>query len=91
MSKVKLKNNVWIEGFKPHEKSYMDDFITSFNHRKLPILYCGETSQIRNSIPELLIREYFDYGYDDLELHFTSVDMAIQESCQDKYCIIYKV
>lgn len=81
---INLKDNIWIEGFDSKRK-----FITSLSKGDYidnPIIYKGKTSEI----PKEIAKEYFDYGYDDLEIHFTSLKEAIQSTCSKEYCIIYR-
>lgn len=86
--KTNLKDNIWIEGF--------DDFIEQWTRYQelaqitestIVPLYAGKTSVM----PREIAKKYFDYGYDDLELHYTSINEAIKESCNQEYCIIYKI
>lgn len=79
--KVNLKDNIWIEGF---------DIGFDKSSQILPIgvatIYQGETSKI----PINIAKEYFDYGYDDLEIIYTSLDESIKSTCDKEYCVIYK-
>jgi len=91
MSKVNLKDNIWIEGFDDrHECACMA-------YNGFPLLYEGKTSKI----PEELAKEcvewsefdnnvikYYDY-VKEYWPHLTAKE-AIQSACPEEYCIIYK-
>lgn len=84
--KTNLKDNIWIKGFDTNEEVYNFKDTICFVGEKLPYIYIGKTSEI----PEEITKKYFDYGYDNLEVHYTSINEAIKESCDQEYCIIYK-
>lgn len=89
MSKLNLKDNIWIEGFTREElfdlsKEDWRNIVDDVSVDKM--LYSGKTSEI----PEELAKQIFDWGYDDLELHFESLDESIQSACDKEFCIIYK-
>lgn len=87
MLKVKLKDNIRIEGFDDLStnvkrlNAWADSGIYSDN-----LLYIGKTSKI----PINISKELFDCGYDDLDGYSTSLDESIKSACNHEYCLIYK-
>lgn len=81
-----LKENIWIAGFLTlNGLTQAEDHI--LEHPKKELIYSGQTSNIPNN----LAKEIFDYGYDDLEIIYTTLQKSISEACDKQYCVIYKI
>jgi len=80
---VRLTENVFIAGFT--SESQLNFYKTGASYSKL--IYSGKKSLI----PRELGKKYFDYGYDDMEIAYTSIDDAINNTCKEDYCLIYEI
>ena len=91
---VRLKDNIWIEGFCNIEK--YDEMIVSIS----AILYHGKTSDIPEEIAKECVKcidslgegygGYFDYNSKDWMYHLNTAKESIQSACNQEYCIIFK-
>ena len=86
MSKVNLKNNIWIEGF--------GSFITlSFALAAgVKPIYAGKTSEIPEELAkECVLPPVNGYrNYKNLWINVNTAKESIQSACPEEYCIIYK-
>ena len=87
---VRLKDNIWIEGFCNIEK--YDEMIVSIS----AILYHGKTSDIPEEIAKECVgcfknEYYLDYSSEIKYLYeFKTAKESIQSACNQEYCIIFK-
>lgn len=86
MSKVNLKDNIWIQGF--------DSFITlSFALAAgVKPIYAGKTSEIPEELAkECVLPPVNGYrNYKNLWINVNTAKESIQSACPEEYCIIYK-
>ena len=98
MSKVNLKENIWIEGFDT-EVLCLHNYL-SIQNKHYPIdmcIYSGKTSEIPEELAkecaeiiELTDTKYLCVDYNGNSPCFLSAKQSIQSACQEEYCIIYK-
>ena len=102
MSKVNLKDNIWIEGFDTLD--WLNAHIFPFEY--FEILYKGKTSEIPEEIirsvcelqdvfntPEYInqdIDRYKNYKVTEYTWYDCTAKESIQSACSDEFCIIYK-
>jgi len=100
MSKVNLKDNIWIEGFDDmalwnQKLCYLGQMLEN----NILIIYEGKTSKI----PEELASQcceymnlwndlvfYKQYNLQQDAYNFKTAKESIQSACPEEYCIIYK-
>lgn len=77
---IELFDSYWLMIGKDNE--FLDEKI-NYNDK---FVYSGCVSEI----PREIAKKYFDYGYDDLEIDFTSLDESIKEITENKrFCVIW--
>lgn len=103
MSKVNLKDNIWIEGFE--RKSLIYDRILQLGGEQ-NILYKGKTSEIPEDISDNCVKSINGYGFRNyimsdynggsspFEVYIpysckTAKD-SIQSACKEEFCVIIK-
>lgn len=102
MSKVNLKDNIWIEGFDKLSEMQIR-LLTLPDSQFKAVIYDNKTSEI----PEELAKEcvnylqgnhsvlcgYYESGYEDFsqnEFRYKTAKESIQSACPEEFCIIYK-
>lgn len=92
MSKVNLKDNIWIEGF--NNILSVHDYETWYNEDELyNVLFSGKTSEISEEVAKecVYIRPYVNtYLRYDKSGHLFSAKESIKSACPEEYCIVYK-
>lgn len=99
MSKLNLKDNIWIEGFTREElfnlsKEDWRDIVDDVSVDKM--LYSGKTSDIPEELAkeciESILNDVFANTYKNYngKHRKDSPKESIQSACDKEYCIIYK-
>ena len=105
MSKLNLKDNIWIEGFTREElfdlsKEDWRNIVDDVSVDKM--LYSGKTSEIPEEIAKMVLdwmfwdekieqRMYKNYNKPFIVTYpFVNYKESIQSACNKEYCIIYK-
>ena len=106
MSKVNLKENIWIEGFDSVESQYIRSTDICIDLGNFSILYEGKTSEIPEDVAKecveikgmyptkTLYKDYIDYTKGQHTNSYKPLYFAIesiQSACPEEFCIIYKI
>jgi hypothetical protein len=106
MSKVNLKNNIWIEGFDTSDECFTP--VAQFHPNKLDnVLYEGKTSEIPEDISDNCVKSINGYGFRNyimpdynggsspFEIYIPysckTTKESIQSACDKEFCVIYKI
>lgn len=100
MSKVNLKDDIWIEGFDSIDLA--NYFLKGVNYTQSKdkyVVYVGKTSEIPEEVAKECVFEIIStsYPYRQYCLEFknrtalfVNAKQSIQSACDKPYCIIYK-
>ena len=96
MTKVNLKDNIWIEGFDTNYEVYSFKDTICFFGEATPHIYIGKTSEIpeelaKECVAKTRLRNFKNYKtFRFCGSPFTAKE-SIQSACSDEFCIIYKI
>lgn len=99
MSKVNLKDDIWIEGF--NEKINLNLSCDVYFEDTHDVIYKGKTSDIPENVANECVESYCIYKdeyttfkkYSDITwcvYPYETAKESIQSACDNPYCIIYK-
>lgn len=100
MSKVNLKDNIWIEGFDSEKEVYDITLIVDFD----TCIWAGKTSDIPEEVAKECVKKHPNIYYMDYDVpshirikdwtsNWTKITAkkSIQSACDKPYCIISKI
>jgi hypothetical protein len=98
MSKINLKDNIWIEGFDTNEELYNFKNELCIVGEELPYIYIGKTFEIPEELAkELVENDGSGVSYKDYDLFrghlinfLETAKESIQSACKEEFCVIYK-
>lgn len=103
MDKIKLKENIWIEGFDSDLSAVSTGSSMWFGKSMEDLIYAGKTSEVPIDVANESVIAYYlgsnfagdydnsEFGVEGNRKMFSTSKEAIQSVCPYEYCLIYKI